>query len=217
MLKCPYVSHAHTRFLCVQARSPHPTSRTTVHAQKWKIWLPGWTCATDSEKNGWFIGKEGMGQKVTCSHLYHILCPCLCHSFPHFGRNNSNIYSWVILELLPLPHIPQTPSLVVFLPLLIHFRESIHTRGVSSTSLWLQTRFLWRKLSLKPCSSTKAVLESPPEGGQHHQPVFQCTADTFLSESFTSHVQRRHSTQTSKLYLIKNKSCEPHKMELWEA
>ena len=132
------------------------------------------------KKNGWLIGKEGRGHKVPCSHLYHLLCPCLCHSFPHFGRNNSHIYSWVILELFPLPH---PHSLVFFLPLLIHFLESIHTRGASSTSLWLQTRFLWRKSSLKPCSSTKVVFESQPEGGLHHQPVFQCAANTFISES----------------------------------
>lgn len=50
VLKRPYVSYARTRFLCVPARSPHPSSPTAIHAQKWKIWLPGWICAADSEK-----------------------------------------------------------------------------------------------------------------------------------------------------------------------
>lgn len=66
--------------------------------------------------------------------------------FPHFGWNNSHIYSSVTLEWFPLSH---TPNCVVFLPLLIHFLESFHARGSPSTSLWLQSRFLWRKLSLK--------------------------------------------------------------------
>lgn len=40
VLKRPYISHAHTRFLFVPAHSPPPSSDATVHAQKWKICFP---------------------------------------------------------------------------------------------------------------------------------------------------------------------------------
>lgn len=202
--------------MCAGAFSPPllPYRRTRTEMENLASWLD---LCSRFWKNVWLLGKEERGQKVPCSHLFHLLSPCLCHSFPHFGRNNSHIYSWVILELFPFPHPHHPPRLVGFLPLLTQFFESIHTRVASSTSLWFQTSFLWRKLSLKPSSSTKVVLESKPEGGLHHQHVSQCTANAFLSESFASHVQWRHSTQRSILYLIKNKSCEPHEMELWGA